>query len=407
MRQMGILTLIGKNLRYRPLLPGLVIALAAVSIGLATAVLLLASGLQQGIARAAGPFPLVAGAKGSPYQLVLNTVFLQDVPIGNVPASLVDELQGNPLVEAAVPLGFGDNYRGIRIVGTTAELFSWKNGGQTEPWLRIAEGRAFTAPFEAVLGAAAAAENHLQLGDTFQSSHGVVHSQDAAAHAQPFTVVGILQPLAAPYDRSILVSMESLYAVHAHGAAEAAGEPDAAEHGVTAVLVRPRGYQAAMQLAVQFSRSPAAQLVFPSQSILRFFALLGNSEKLLRIIAAAVIGMAFLILGCSLYWSALARRREYAVLHAIGGSGQQLRRLIFGEGMLQGIAGILLGLLLGHGAFWLLASLVSGSTAIGLQAGFPAAEAVLFLLSLLVAGLASLLPAHYLLRGDIAALLRE
>ena len=61
MRQMGILTLIGKNLRYRPLLPGLVIALAAVSIGLATAVLLLASGLQQGIARAAGPFPLVAG----------------------------------------------------------------------------------------------------------------------------------------------------------------------------------------------------------------------------------------------------------------------------------------------------------------------------------------------------------
>ena len=94
-------------------------------------------------------------------------------------------------------------------------------------------------------------------------------------------------------------------------------------------------------------------------------------------------------------------------MHAIGASGQQLRRLIFGEGMLQGIAGILLGLLLGHGAFWLLASLVSGSTAIGLQAGFPAAEAVLFLLSLLVAGLASLLPAHYLLRGDIAALLRE
>ena len=401
--KMGKALLLWRSLCYRPWISGLVVMLTALTIGLAVTVLLVSTGLQQGVARAVEPFPLLAGAKGSPYQLVLNTVFLQDVPLGNISAASLQELQQSPLVDTAIPLGFGDNYRGCPIIGSTPELFTYRVGSNPRPWLQLAAGRSFQAPFEAVLGAEAAAMSRLQAGDSFRSSHGIVQSREAKEHAQSFTVVGILQPLAAPYDRGILVSMDSLYELHAHAEQASVGEgSSAAEHGVTAVLVRPRGYQEALQLYAAYQSSAALQLIFPSQSVLRFFALLGNAERLLNGIAAAVIVMAFIVMGSVLYWSALARQREYAVLRALGAGRQTLRYLILGEGASLSLAGIVLGALAGHAAFAVLAALLAHRTAITLQFAFSWQEAALLLAAATAALLVSSLPVRRLLRRDTA-----
>ena len=54
------------------------------------------------------------------------------------------------------------------------KIFNYVINPQRGKWLQINEGRAFEAPFEAVLGARMAAMTGLKVGDTFKTSHGMV-----------------------------------------------------------------------------------------------------------------------------------------------------------------------------------------------------------------------------------------
>ena len=103
------------SLWRRPLRYGLLLLLTAVACALPVFVIQLAGGLYQGLNRAAAPFPILAGAKGSPYQLVLNTVFLRDRPIGNIPYGEVETLRQSGKASQVLPLAFGDSYRGFRL----------------------------------------------------------------------------------------------------------------------------------------------------------------------------------------------------------------------------------------------------------------------------------------------------
>ena len=150
----------------------------------------------------------------------------------------------------AIPLGFGDNYRGFRLIGTEKELFDLKLlGAKQESWLQFAQGRAFSEAHEAVLGAEAASLSGLKLGDTFPSVHGLVANANSKSHGEKYKVVGILKPVHGPYDQGIFVTMESIWEHHKHGAQEPAKyvEHDN-DRDVTAVIIRPMGYGASMQL---------------------------------------------------------------------------------------------------------------------------------------------------------------
>lgn len=114
------------SLVRRPLRQFLLFLLIVVTCALPVFILHMAGGLYGGINRAVSPFPILAGAKGSAYQLVLNTVFLRDRPVGNIPYEEMEKLVDTGKTQAVYPLGFGDNYRGFRIVGTRADLFSYR-----------------------------------------------------------------------------------------------------------------------------------------------------------------------------------------------------------------------------------------------------------------------------------------
>lgn len=117
------------SLWRRPLRYGLLILLTAVACALPVFVIQLAGGLYEGLNRATAPFPILVGAKGSPYQLVFNTVFLKDRPIGNIPYSEVDRLRESGKAAQVLPLAFGDSYRGFRICGVEQEMFSYADPG--------------------------------------------------------------------------------------------------------------------------------------------------------------------------------------------------------------------------------------------------------------------------------------
>lgn len=396
------LLIIWRNICDKPLQSVLSIAVTASSIALTIVVMLLASSVQQGLVKAAEPFDLIVGAKGSPNQLVLNTVFLQDAPIGNIDFGLVDTLMNNPLVESAIPLGLGDNYRGFRMIGTQESLFAHqiKSGGAA--WLQMADGKPFARPFEAVIGAKVAAETGLGLGDQFDSSHGVILGAGQVRHPEKFTVVGILKELNGPYDSGVLVPLESVWDMHAAHQDISSQDTPTKDRSTTVILVKPKGYAEAMLLYQQFQKNAQAQLIFPSQVVVKLFAMLGEGEKILRVIGGAVLVLSMLVTAFSLYWSALSRSRDRAILRAVGAGRRTIWMIIFGEGTLLVVISLLLGTIAGHGIFAMIAEVLQKKTALAVTGGFTGMEVIVLLSILAVGMLASIIPAIRMARRDIA-----
>ena len=389
-------TLIKRLLLSRPLQNLLAVIVMALSIAAAVNVLLLANGLHGAMVQASRPFPMLMGAKGSPNQLVLNTVFLKDQPIGNFSYDKVLELRRSPYVAQAVPLGYGDNYRGYRLVGTEQELLQLRGVEKSSgPWLELERGRGFENNYEAVIGAEVAAKTGLQLGDSFASVHGVVHNVAAKAHdQQKFTVVGILKPAHGPYDGSILVPLSSIWNMHGHA--------DKVHEEVTAVVIVPKGYAQSMVLANGYSKSTDVQLIFPSKTVIELFSIMGDMEKLLNSFSMIIMALALLIVGSSLYWFITSSRRDQAIMRALGAGRGDIMHLYFKLGLTLVGVGCMVGVAVGHELFAGLSTLLQQHTGLYLTAGVPQAELQLILAVLFCGAVCSLVPAYLLLRKDVA-----
>lgn len=161
---------------------------------------------------------LVVGAKGSPMQLILSSLYHVDNPTGNIPLSEANKIAENPLVQMATPISLGDNYKGHRIIGTDATFLD-----QYE--LTFQEGKLWAKSFEVVLGSEVARKHSLKLGDKIFGAHGL--SADAHQHDEhPFTIVGILKPSKSIVDNLILSNLASVWEVHgiAHNGEHIHGE---------------------------------------------------------------------------------------------------------------------------------------------------------------------------------------
>lgn len=388
-------TLIKRLLLSRPLQNLLAVLVMALSIAAAVNVMLLAEGLHGAMVQVAKPFPMLMGAKGSPNQLVLSTVFLKDQPVGNFSYTMVHELRSNPNVAQAVPLGYGDNYKGYRIVGTERELLELhgveKNAA---PWLKLEHGKAFSKDYEAVIGAEVAAKTGLKLGDSFTSVHGVVHNVGAKAHDyQKFTVVGILQRAHGPYDSSIIVPMTSIWNMHSHGDEK---------QEVTAVVIVPKGYAQSMALASSYSKNHEVQIIFPSKTVIELFSIMGDLQKLIQSFSMIIMALALLIVGSSLYWFITSSRRDQAIMRALGAGESDIMQLYFKLGMTLICIGGLLGLGLGHLLFAGLGAMLQEHTGLYLAGGFLRQELYLLGSVIFCGAVCSVVPAYLLLRRDVA-----
>ncbi|MDR1048770.1 MAG: ABC transporter permease [Synergistaceae bacterium] len=368
MRWITALRVASRHLTSRAIQTFSVVSVVAFSVGLAVALFLLTQGLRLGLIRAVEPFELIVGAKGSPYQLVLNTVFLQDVPVGNISWEDYSALSNDARAAFAVPLGFGDSYRGYPVVGTTSGILNIRVRPSDPPWLRICEGRWFAGEggedregedhegeeFEAVLGAHAAVGSGLRVGDVFQTAHGIA---GGGGHDEKYRVVGIAETVRGPYDRAVFVPLEALW--EAHRSSDPLRRREA-----TAILVHPRSYTDAYGLAVSLQGSAGMQSVFPAQTAVRLFSLMGRGEAFLSLVVYAVGGCALLTTLLVLYWLGAARGRERALLHVLGVPRKTLVLISWMEGTITLLAGSFLGELLGRAGAWAAFSLLDRTTAL-------------------------------------------
>lgn len=378
------------SLIRRPLTRLILLFLIALACALPVFLLQTAGGLYEGINRAVSPFPILVGAKGSSYQLVLNTVFLRDKPIGNIAHSDAEALASDPHAEAVYPLAFGDNYRGFRIAGTNADIFDFRPD-KKGLWLSIAEGRRFEKEGDVVIGSETARLTGLRIGDTFHSVHGA--SAKGRAHQHTLKVVGILAPVKGPYDTAILTDIRDVW--EAHGAAAEA------QKEVTVLLVVPKGYKEAMQLLSSYQRQKDVQMLFPSQTIISLYAMVGQTKDFWKILTAGLLAVSILITLLAMYWSTLGRLSELALLRALGAGKGDIRRLLLAEAAILLLTGSFTGWLLGYGGGVLTAKLIASHAAVVMETA-PDPRGLLIIPFMTAVGtLAALIPAWLIQRKDV------
>lgn len=408
---MNLITLSLAYLRSRPL--NALLNLLLLALGVATIVLLLLFSVQleTRLTRDARGIDLVVGAKGSPLQLVLSSIYQVDVPTGNVPLEAAEHWAAHELVASAIPLALGDSLAGFRIVGTEPSYA--EHYGAT-----LAAGRLWQGPFEATLGALAAAETGLAVGDRFLGSHGIAGG--GPAHEEhPYRVVGVLAPTASVMDRLVLTSIDSVWLTHGiepepHGATTAQDEAEhshetaasASRAAITALLIRYRTPLAAIQLPRLVNQESALQAASPAFETARLLSLVGIGLDTLRGFGLLLIGTAALSMFIALSNAMQERRYDLAVMRTLGATPLTLFLQVLIEGSLLAAAGTLLGLVLGHAvaealAWWLTEARAMGLT--GLQ--LVPAELYLAAFAMGIGLLAAAIPAIQAYRTDIARVL--
>ena len=392
-----------KSLRHKPLSTALTLLLMAIGIAMMSFVLSASRQLEEGALRDAQGIDLVVGAKGSPLQLILSSIYHIDIPTGNIPLAAQAQLAQNRLVKKVIPLALGDSYAGFRIAGTNADYIAHYGG-------KLALGKLFDAPLQAVLGAQVATRTGAAVGMTFAGSHGLARGGEEHKDA-PFTVVGILQPTGTVLDRLVLTPVESVWRVHeiVNGIDVNDKEEKAAmdeERELTALLVQYASPLAAVSLPRMINSRSELQAAQPAFEAAKLFRMLGVGIDVLRGIAAIVLLSAALSMFVALYNALEERKTDLAILRVLGASPHKLMLLLLAEGLLLTTLGALLGWSLGHAAVEVLGRLLSNDQNLSLSGAIIAPDEVwLAAVALAVGLLASVLPAMRAYRTDIATTL--
>ena len=391
------MTLAGLSLAYlraRPLASALNLLLLALGVATITVLMLATEQLERRMGSDARGIDLVAGAKGSPMQLVLSAVFHLDAPTGNIPLAEANALAKNRMVKKAIPLALGDSYKSYRIVGSNHDYPAHYGA-------RVAQGRLWSAPMEATLGAEAAARTKLAVGDKFAGAHGLGEGGDEH-EKEPYQVVGVLAPTGTVLDRLVLTSVESVWEVHEHAA------PANAPREITALLVQYASPLAAATLPRMVNSTSALQAASPAYESARLFRMIGVGVDVLRTFGMILMLAAGLSVFIALLNALEDRRYDLAVMRMLGATPARLMALMLLEGCALALAGGLVGIALGHLLTEALgAALRSAQQAAVTGWAWSTNEWWLLAAALGVGVVAALIPAWRASRSDVAPVLAE
>ncbi|WP_041779156.1 ABC transporter permease [Belliella baltica] len=401
---MNMIKLSWKYLVAKPLNTGLNILLLALGLAIITVLILIEDQFENKMTKDAEGVDLVVGAKGSPLQLILSSVYHIDYPTGNIDMNDAKALSRNRLVKNIIPLGMGDNYQGYRIVGTNHDYLELYDAG-------FDSGEAWRKPFDVVLGFEVAKKLGLGLGDTFVGSHGI-GSSSHEHDEHPYKITGILSEKGNVLDKLILTSIESVWYSHDEGHDHEKFEADVSITGfpeteedreVTSLLLQYRNPIAAVQLPRFINSKSALQAASPSFEISRLFELLGVGVKLIQGLAIAIIIIAGLGIFIALFNSLKERKYDLAVMRTLGASSAQLFIHIVLEGVILTVLGAIVGIAIGHLFLAVLVMQNEQGAISGLSAAvFLQEELWIVGYAVLVGFIASLIPAWTAYQTDIA-----
>jgi len=379
---MNIGALAIKSFRNRKLSVGLAIASIALSVALLLSVDTLRNEAKSGFANTVSGTDLIVGARSGSVNLLLYSVFRIGNPTNNIDWNSYEEIRSLPGVKWSIPLSMGDNHRGFRVVGTDHNYIEHYRYARNRA-LSLSEGVWFTQKDEAVLGAEVASSLGYQIGDKIVVAHGAGEESFIKHSDKPFRVTGILARTGTPVDRTVHVSLDGFDHMHdhlheagqygaeyhdydpfkharsviqhtddAHAGDEVHAEQDS-EHSISAFMLGLDSRSAALGLQRQINQYKHEPLssILPGVALLELWEIVGLFENTLLVISLFVVFVGLFTMLIILTSSINERRREMAILRAMGARPGHVFALILGEALFITIAGLGLGILLVYSIF--------------------------------------------------------
>ena len=452
---MNLFAIAWKSIRQRALASSLTALSVALGVALMVMVLVINGTVTRMFSQSATGYHLIVGAKGSPLQLVLNSIYFMDRPIENIPYRYYEQLKKNSAVVHAIPFNLGDTTEDgrFRIVGTIPEYFDVEY--IPEKKFQFSQGRALTGGFEAVVGARVARAYGWSLGSEFPIAHG---GNLADVHAEKFKIVGILAPTGTPNDRAVFIHFDGFYSIAGHEkpVEEARAEEEARQAGeapiilpnagskttgplrvkaaqpgnqsqpapapqqavkevaseqkqVTAILLQMKSDTLAYLYAPRINKAPVAQAVNPIAQISRLLNdLVGNVRTMLLVLTGLIIIVSGISIFVSIYNSMADRKREIAIMRALGARRGTVCSIIVAEAVLLCVLGWIVGTALGHALVFLAAPIVEARSDVLINPwSFEREELLLLPVILVLSILVGLLPGLTAYRVDVARGLQE
>lgn len=400
-----------KSIWSKPLSAALNIMLIAFGTGILTILLLASTQIEEKLNNNSKDIDLVVGAKGSPLQLILSSIYYIDFPTGNIPLTEANKLAKNPFVKRATPLALGDNYDGVRIVGTDTNFISLYG-------LKTQNGKFWKADLEATIGATVAKEKKLKVGDTFFGAHGLTENKDQHKDHE-YKVVGILTPQGNVTDNLILTNIGSVWKMH-----EEHEEPHEHEEGevhdhekeeaeamesreITSLLIQYRSYMAVAIFPQMVNQTTNMQAASPAQESTRLFSLIGVGVDTLQWFAVLIMLIAAISVFVNLYNSLKERSYDLAIMRTLGASRTKLFVIVILEGLLLTIAGTIIGIALGHLTLEIIGNYQDSTQAKLNGSIFITSELYLLLTGLGIGIFAAVIPALQAYRSNISKILAK
>ena len=409
----GILLLVRRSLRQHAMSTSVTLLAVALASGLVMAVFSIQE--QSRAAFTGGPagFDAVLGARGSQLQLVLNTVFHLETSPGNIPWSQYKQIADDPRVSLAIPYATGDSYHGFRIVGTTEQVFTDFEYLEGKKFAFRAGGRAFDPGYmEAVIGSYVAQKTGLKVGDEFHPAHGLAE-QSTEEHEEEYTVTGITETTNTPSDRVIWIPIEGIFRMGGH-VLRANGEAYVAQPGeeipeenreVSAVMLKLKNARAGFDLDMTINKQGKdATLAYPIGRVMaELFDKIGWVNRVFELVTYLVVVVSAAAILAGLYNTINERRREFAILRALGAR----QRTVFAAIVIESSVIAALGSALGYGVYAAIlagaAIAVRAETGVQLDAFAGHVSLVATPVAMIALGaLAGIVPAIKAYRTDVA-----
>ena len=372
---MNIFKLSLKNIFNKPLSSTISLALLILGIGIISLLLQLNTLIKDQMDNNLKGIDMVVGAKGSPLQLILSSVYHIDSPTGNISLEEAEEISKNRMVGSSIKLLYGDNYKGYRIVGAEKNFIDLYKG-------IIKKGNEWNDTYEVIVGSKVYEKLNINIGDNLISSHGLRESGEAHED-KSFKVVGLLEPSNSVIDQLIITSPQSVWDVHdTHNHKdEHEGEHDhehedehdhehEGEHDhedehddreITAMLIKFKSPMNIIQFPRQINENTNLQAAVPSYEISRLFKLFGFGIETLSYLAYLIITVSGFSLFINLFNSMRERKYEMALIRTLGASRFQLSTMIIFESLILTISGFVLGLLFSRFGVMFVSSLMEES----------------------------------------------
>ncbi|MBI1222984.1 MAG: FtsX-like permease family protein [Bacteroidetes bacterium] len=391
---MTLLYIAWKNLRYRWNSHLLSLLLFSISIGILWAVHEFARQSEEKLKANLAQTDLVIGAKGSPLQIILSSLYHIDAPTGNISYIEAKRWMHHPMIRQAIPLAYGDYYQQYKIIGSDTGILSWYG-------VQLAEGNVWHQAGDVVLGAALAHQTHLQIGSTFSGQHG---SMDAEAEHGQYRVVGILEPKGTVIDQLVLCALETVWAVHEkHGAVLA----DSAKE-VTAVLLRYKNPMAAIQIPRAINENSNLQAAAPSIEINRLAFMLNNGTDVIAYLAIGLFVLAALSMLIQVWMGLKVRKKELALLRYTGYTRSRILLLLYYEIAFISLLSFVFGEMLARVLLHTFSDALAFGSSYTLNAThFTSFDLLLLGMPLLIAGLPLLFNLRSIFRSSVADLLQN